>query len=56
MTVNIKFQYRWDEAAMQTETLLPRGAHAALLTYEADPWRDEGGLPPSLAACLAAGL
>jgi hypothetical protein len=26
MTVTIKFHYRWDEAAMQTETLLPRGA------------------------------
>jgi hypothetical protein len=36
--------------------LLPRGAHAVLLTFEADPPPKESGLPPALAAALAAAL
>jgi hypothetical protein len=56
MSLTVTVHYHWDEAAMQTEALRPRGAHAALLAYEADPWPDEGGLPPAFATALAAGL
>jgi hypothetical protein len=56
VTLSVTFLTAWDAKAMQTEAFVPRGAHAALLTYEADPWPDEGGLPPALAAALAAGL
>lgn len=56
MSLRAAFLAEWDAAAMQTEELLPRGAHALLLTFEADPPPYDAGLPPALAAALAAGL
>jgi len=56
MSVRVMFLTDWDAAAMQTVDLLPRGAHALLLTFEADPPPEDAGLPPALTDALAKGL
>jgi hypothetical protein len=56
MSCRVAFLTEWDAARMQTAELRPRGAHALLLTFEADPPPADGGLPPALAAALATGL
>ena len=48
MSFRVAFLTEWDARAMQTEDLLPRGAHALLLTFESAPPPDDAGLPPGL--------
>jgi hypothetical protein len=56
MSRRVTFLTEWDAAAMQTVELLPPGAHAELLTFEADPPPEDSSLPAGLAAALAAAL
>lgn len=53
--LTVRLHYSWSDAAMQTADGRPPGSHAALLQWT-DPAAVDAGLPPRLAAALAAAL